>query len=377
MKRSIFIIAIVVIMALSLAMGCESQNIDQLNSYDTQEKNTPKATDVTDDKSTEEATDTQEEKSNIIGEVLTTNTIENQEGNYIIPITDDWIGKVSYVLNGKEAIIYHITKDKNELEVNPILLHINIAQAGEDIDGDVVLEIGNFVHYSIPRLDFPYNEGTDDANEFASLYESIPIILQNFWLIDDSAWQEKLNGIFNEMDTNIVGLYIGQSKESAIDNVGQPTSTEQVTFEATGEVRDILTFDFGTLEFSEMGLVSITIENDSRRGPRELRVGAPFDEVVQAFSMDTELSNDDMTIFYRANTSSESNINVPPYGVLHKGDTKTLVYSCFADENDAKDMSMEDLEQNCMFMEQYSLVFSFDENDIMTSFSIYLAAPSE
>lgn len=377
MKRSLFIFAVVIIMTLLLVVGCESQNIEAPDNNVTQETPVQQATDVPEETPTQQATDVPQDKPDIIGEVASTNIIENQEGNYTIPIPDDWIGKVSYVLNGKETIIYHITKDINELEVNPVLLHINVAQIGEDIDGEVVLEIGDVVHYSIPRFDFPYNEGTDDAIEFASFYESIPTVLQSFWLIDDSAWQQKLNGIFNEMDTHLTKLYIRQSKDSAIENVGQPNSTEQVTFEATDETRDILTFDFGTLEFSEMGLVSITIENDSISGPRSLQVGVPFDMVIEAFSMDAELSNDDMTIYYRANTSSESNINVPPYGVLHKGDTKTLVYSCFADENDAKDMSMEDLEQNCMFMEQYSLVFRFDENDIMTSFAIYLAAPSE
>ncbi|GAA0181361.1 hypothetical protein SH2C18_39040 [Clostridium sediminicola] len=126
------------------------------------------------------------------GDIVDSDKLYNKEGNYEVPIITDWIGKVSYVMDGTSTIIYHITKDKNELELNPELLHIDVANSGDSFDGEVFMEIDGKSYYYIPRFDFPYSEGSADAIEFSAFYDDIQIVLQSVWLIDESAWQDEI-----------------------------------------------------------------------------------------------------------------------------------------------------------------------------------------
>ncbi len=310
--------------------------------------------------------------------------ILNEEGNYQIPIPDSWLNNVSYEIEGTKTTIYHITQDENEIEINPALLLIDIVPEGGEANGEVFMDIAGLEFYYIPRFDMPYSEGSADAIEFSAMYEDVPTVLQSFWLIDDSAWQNEINPLvdfrtFSVKDTYFGDIYIGEAKEDVLLKVRQPDSTEEIEWAATGETRDINQFPFGQLVFVDGTLVVAQITDTTYVGPRGITVGMSLDDVIAMFISGTEYSDDQMTIFYRQNAGGDTAFIVPPCAVLYKsGDTQTLAFSVFTENSGADEMTLEELSGGeYMFMEQYDLVCEFDADGVMTSYAVRVGTPSE
>jgi|GEM_PF-2392055 len=237
MKRTYIVILIVLTVLLVLfSLGCEKEESES---------------------AVETAVESVEEKTSEdlkpIGEIVDTDIIQNQEGNYQVPIPQDWFGKVSYTMDGTETTFYHITQDSNELEIYPVLLKIDTTADGEESKGDVFLEIGGIRYCSMPRFDFPYNENTPDALEFASLYESVPMILQSFWLIDDSAWQEEMPKEEPIAQTKPIGTVVDSTVIEAESKVYSVTVPEYwIRKTSYKKVDNLIIFYHITIDPSEM-----------------------------------------------------------------------------------------------------------------------------
>lgn len=497
MKKKIIIMLIIALAVVSIT-GCIKDN---------------KETDATtaSDDTTQQAQDT----AAIKGQMATDNEIENLEGNYYIPIADSWIGKVSYEIIGKQTIIYHITQDMNEPQINPILMNINVSENPDSPLADVFLLIAGLSYYNIPPNDYPYNQGNLDALEFESFMDDIPQLLQSAWLIDDSAWQEEIDQMLDVISPtgqvieatsitssdgyfsvdvpaswkNIVSYTLGDGSisfyhitkndpgayetnpllmtisategmhENTIDEVYisqgctfyytprfdfpyidaecadgavfsllcddllsvlesskviqvptlslsspfikadatvdgltlgvstkaqslahfaiKPIDIEEITWDATGQTIQIYTFHFGTLTFSEDILIGAKITDPTIYGPRDITVGYFATTIKDKFASTTELSNSDITIYYRENTGNNSSIIIPPYGVKYTGSTDTLVYGCFSDLAYAATMTTTELEEMYIYMVQYTCAFYFDSSGVLTSYSIDLGAQAE
>ncbi len=72
-----------------------------------------------------------------------------------IPIPDSWFNKTSYVLDGTATYLYHITRNADELEQNPVILHIDKSDNLQDTMGlNVFLEVDGISYYEVMRFDF-------------------------------------------------------------------------------------------------------------------------------------------------------------------------------------------------------------------------------
>ena len=375
MKRKIWAALAAMMLLVLLAPGCTKTEPNETKT--TEPGKTQAAENAPTDTAQTEETDPPIE---LKGTAVTEAKVTNEAGNYFIPVPDSWVGKTSYELDGTSTFIYHITRSPEEPELNPVLVNFGVVSEGEVAVGEVFMEISGVKYYSVPRLDFPYNEGTKDAEEFAALYEEVPLVLQNVWLIDDSAWQEQIQvGPFTKNDAYFSDIRIGDAKDDVLAKAGQPQSTSEIVLEATDETRDINEFSFGQLVFVNEKLVVAQIRDDTYTGPRGIKVGMTIDEVAAKFVAEKEIETEFMSIYYRANPGEDTLYTVPPCAVLYKGDMQTLAFSVFSEESDAEGLTVEQLkdEYTYMHMEQYQLTCEFDAQGIMYSFAVRLGTPSE
>ena len=331
----------------------------------------------------------EEVKRNPQGTVAEDDYIANEDGEYIITIPQFWKGKVSYETLGTATYIYHFTHEASEGDVNPYLAIINMSDDKENYDGEAFMEIGEYVFFNVPRFDMPYIEGSEDAAEFAALHEQVPMVLNTLTLISELNEQQNTAQPtedelefsdaepFSALDVYFSDIFIGDDKEEILGKVGQPDSSDEITVQATGEVRDVLKFSFGQLVFAQNKLVVAQITDDTYEGPRGIKVGMELNDIIPKFMCEAEYDDPSMTIFYRDNEGGDTNFAVPPSAVLYKGDMQTLSFAVFT-EDSAFDMSADELaEGGYMYVEQYDLVCEFDAQGTMLSFAVRIGAPAE
>ncbi len=315
--------------------------------------------------------------------------IINSEGGYRLTLPEDWLGKVLYETDATSIVIHHVTHDSSQPEQNPIIVNIGMTETGQNYDGESFMEIGSNVFYYIPLFDLPYTQDSEDAIEFLALHEQTPAMLNTLELISEGSHAQtqqaqstpllKLTGeAFNESDTYFGDIHLGDSKDDVISKVGEPESSNQVTWESTGEIRDVNIFEFGQLIFVEDKLVLAQMYDDTYPGPRGINVGMSLEDVVALFTKDVEVDEEYMTIFYRANPGQEDTYAVPPSAVLYKGELQTLVFSEFTGAGGGKDMSVDELSDGSyMFVEQYDLICEFNSQNTLLRYSVSVGTPSE
>jgi len=380
MKNKRIIICILLIMSTALLLSCTNNQIIQDQQVPNQQPEVDQVSEAT-----SAPTDTSPQ---IIGETITSNRIENQEGGYFVPIPDSWFGKVSYELDGTHTYIYHITRDKNELELNPIILHIDAStELSPDTPGtDIFMHMDKTSFYEILRMDAPYSPGSEDDIEFLTLYEDVPQILQSVWVLDESLWQELINNPtyaagFFQYDARIEGSFVGQStKEETLATINEEhISYEETIWGATGDYVEEYEFSFGKLTFVEGILTIAIIENNSIYGPRDFRVGDHIDDVIAEFTSEVELDNESVTIFYRFNPGDDDTISLPPSAVSYKyvGESSHLSLSCFDENSDYKDMTIDQLKDEYMYIPYYNCNFFYGDDGIITHFNISYLADAE
>ncbi len=329
----------------------------------------------------------EEAKRNPQGTLVENDYIANEDGEYIITIPQYWKGRVSYETVGTATYIYHFTHEASDGDINPWLAIIDMADSKEDHEGETFMEIGESVFFNMPRFDMPYMEGSEDEYEFSTMYENLPMVLNTLTLISELNEQQNTASStdgelvakpFSKLDVYFSDIFIGDEKEEILGKVAQPDSSSEITVQATGEVRDVLKFSFGQLVFVDDELVVAIITDDTYEGPRGIKVGMELNDIIPKFMCEAELSDETMTIFYRANEGESPYYAVPPCAVLYKGESQTLSFSVFTEDSGVSDMSAKEiLEGGYMFVEQYNLICEFDSRGTMLSYAVRVGTPSE
>ena len=330
------------------------------------------------------------------GEIITSNRVDNTQGGYFVPIPDSWFNKVSYITEGTHTYFYHITSDKSQPEINPIILHVNMEEnlSQDTLCINVFMVLGDFSFYEIPRLDTPYSQGSPDDVEFNSFYEEIPHILQSVWVIDESLWQFQttppvipLGAPFAESDAYIDSFYIGQASVTEVTAAisETPYDIESITWGATGELEETYKYTFGEISFLDGTLYKALITDSTILGPRGFGVGDDISDIIASFTTIIELDNSEITIFYRTNSgSADYSTNIPPAAVLYKSpraNSRTpesmLSLTCFDDDVDLTGLSESELMDMYTYSPVCSCSFYFDTNDVVTEFVIMFVASAE
>lgn len=314
------------------------------------------------------------------GTILNTNLLSNAEGNYSIPINSSWIGRTSYEMIGAETIIYHITADGSEIEVNPTLIHIGKGDSDIPLGAEPILHEMGTIIYSIPRIAYPYTPGTVDAVEFELLYADTTQMLQSAYLINNQGEADGTDEIlvdkFSPSDATINGVAIMTSQFNTHNALGEPTSTEEQYYEGTGDTEIIETYPFGEISFIGDMLVKFNVQDATVYGPRNITVGMTLSNVLNAFNLadiEAELLE---KLYYGYET--EFGILIPPSARLVVNDDGAILrLSAPPIEGYSDCTSDEMLQDAALFEPYYSCMFYFDTNNVLTSFLVDYTPDSE
>ncbi|MEX1376244.1 MAG: hypothetical protein AB1Z23_02110 [Eubacteriales bacterium] len=325
------------------------------------------------------------------GTIINSREIANEAGGYYIPVPDAWMGCTSYEMYEDETYIYHITSDPEERVVNPILLHVGAAYDVEPANlyasADTFLQLDDVKFYNVPVLDFPYTQGTADAEQYSSFYDEIPMILQSFWVIDESKWADlnapvvpppPASSPFIKLDATVDGIMLGNDKQTFLNHLGSaytPTNIETQEWDAIGATAEIYTYSFGTITFLDGELIAAEIYS-TLPGPRGFGVGDNISDIMASFISVPEYSFDEFIVYYRANTGdTDVYAIVPPSCFSYE--TSVLRYfhaDCYMEDNVLSTYTMNDLKEYSMYMTKFSFSFYYDASGTVTSYSLFLGA---
>ena len=327
------------------------------------------------------------------GQVVMSDRIENQEGGYYIPIPESWFGKVSYQLDGAHTYIYHITQNQDEMEINPVILHVDSAKnISTDTSGiNVFMQMSDTSFYEVLRMDAPYSQGSQDDVQFQTLYNDIPMMLQSAWVIDESQWQMitmppvlSIGTPFTQDDAYIGSLYIDiATTADTLATISEtPSNIETITWGATGEVEEKYTFSFGTISFMDGILTTVNIDGTAVTGPRGFGVGDHIDDVIASFTSTIELDTANVKIYYRENTGFWDELTcVPAAAAIYKtwgpNGTPIFTVSCFDRSENLSGLTDEQLLDMYTYTPFYYCTFYYGSNGIITGIRMSYRASAE
>jgi len=182
-------------------------------------------------------------------------------------------------------------------------------------------------------------------------------------------------------DATIDGVPIGSNQEYVLATVGAAYTLEKVEpFEhgATGEKGEYYIYNFGTLTFTE-GILTGVLVFKAAEGPRGIHIGDNIEDVIEHFCSAVEYTEDEYTIYYRANEGDEDKYTVVPASCVSSvtDEGESLSLDCFSDPNIYDKESSEYLKENYFFIEQYSCTFHFNEDGNVASYELFYGSPSE
>ncbi len=188
--------------------------------------------------------------------------------------------------------------------------------------------------------------------------------------------EPEIQAPFTLDDWTFCGLPFRSKPVDVMAVVGEPESTEVVEWDADGSIYDDHYYAFGRLSYQEDELEIVQVESSGYPGPRGVEVGDSLEEVIVKFYTAYEKADDDTVIFYRENMGRDNFIALPPSGAMWSDGVRILQY-CWDDVGKYDGQEISELEGYAPYEANYSFSMHFDENDRMTSYTLFYGAAAE